>query len=285
MRVSTAAHAAVVAILVLAAFLSNVSVAQAQAYLQQAKQHIMAKQYGEAIKILEANRPEAQARGAVAAIDNLIGWSYFSLGRLPQAEESLNSALANAERENNARVRSVAANNLGVLHFVEGDLDRALSYFSEPYTRNTKIAAEYRALIEKKRLEVEEERMTQEGISARTDLKFEDAVRSYDQALRLAPDDARILEFKGYSLFRLGKYDEAIDVFQRAIAADTTGSRTFLPLNMIKAYCASGKDELIAPFLRSATVSKETLQSWWGRDRELQEVCAKSASVHDALGQ
>ena len=258
--------------------------AWAQRYMDDARKLVSATRYEDAIKILEANRTDAQRRKAVAAVDNMIGWSYFCLGKMAEAELYLGRSLAAAEQERNAEVKRLAANNLGVLYFVQGDLDKSLAYFSQPYTRNTKIAQEYRSLIEKKRVEVEAERNAQQGIALRTEKKFDEAVQSYDKALSLTPGDPRLLEFKGYALFRQGRHDDALAAYQAAMKADPAGTRTLLPLNMIKAYCATGRDGEIAPLLRSAGVSAATLQSWWDQDRELRTVCAQSAALRQALG-
>jgi len=255
----------------------------AQTFIDQAKKHIVASKYEEAIKTLLEGRPEAQRQQAVAAVDNLIGWSYFSLGKLPEAENFLTSSFVNAKLENNTKVKQLAANNLGVLYFIEGDLDKSLSYFTQPYTRNTVIATEYRKLITQKRLAIEVEGNVQAGIAARADLKFDEAIQSYNKALELSPNDARLLEFKGYALYRLGKFDEAMNVMQMAYKADTTRIRKFLPLNIIKNYCASGREDEIAHFIKSAGLSSTTLQFWWERDGEFQSVCAKSLVVSEAM--
>ena len=259
--------------------------AWAQTYLEQARQHIVAKEYEQAIKVLQPNRADAQRRRELATVDNLIGWSFFCLGKMSDAEVYLTSALASAEREHNTEAKRLVTNNLGVLYFVQGDLDKSLSYFNQPLTRDTKIAQQYRSLIAKKRVEVEAERNVQQGIAFRVDQKFDQAVQSYDKALQTTPDDPRMLEYKGYSLFRLGKYDEAIAVLQAALKADIAHTRTLLPLNMIKAYCASGKDGQIAPLIRETKVSPATLKSWWETDRELQKVCAQSVALKNLLPQ
>jgi Flp pilus assembly protein TadD len=255
----------------------------AQSYLEQARTYIDAKQYERAIQVLQASRTEAQSRNAEARVDNLIGWSYFSLGKVSDAEQFLILALASAERENDMEVSQLAANNLGVVYFVEGDLDKSLSYFNAPYTRETKLARQYRDLISKKHVEIEAERNVQEGISARLTGKFDQAVQSYDKALRLTPEDPMVLELKGYALFRMGNYDEAITTLEAALVSDTARTRAFIPLNMIKAYCAAGRDQQISPLLRTSNIAAATLLSWWDKDAELRKVCARSAALRNAL--
>lgn len=284
MKNMTVANLIAIGLIAIAMVSFGGSQAYAQGYIDQAKKHILANQYEMAIKVLKDNRPIAQNKKAVAAVDNLIGWSYFSLGKMSDAEMYLNSALASAEQENNPEIRRLASNNLGVLYFVIGDLDKSLSFFNRPDTKGTRIATQYRSLIEEKRVEVEAERNLQAGMAHRGNLEFAEAVKSYDKSLSLVSNDARVLEYKGYALFRLGKHEDAINTLEAALKADSAKSLPLLPLNLIKAYCAAGQDDKIDSLIRAANVSASKLESWWQRDREFQLVCAKSVAVRNALG-
>ncbi len=50
--------------------------------------------------------------------------------------------------------------------------------------------------------------------------QFERALRSYDEGLRLAPDDVELLNRRGVALLELGRPAEALDSLDRALAAD-----------------------------------------------------------------
>ncbi|MFV0438289.1 MAG: tetratricopeptide repeat protein [Desulfopila sp.] len=257
--------------------------ASSQTALDEAKKHIGAQQYQQAIRLLLADRERARQNQGVAELDNLVGWSYFSLGMTREAEDYLNSAFINAEKEQNPEVKRLAANNLGILYFVEDNFDKSLFFFNNPAVRDTRTANQYRNLIADKRKEVEAERLTQAGITARFEQKFTKAIEFYDKALEMLPNDSRILEFKGYALYRLGKYGEAVVVLRQAYRADIGRNRSLLPLNLIKAYCAIGKDQQVLAIINSAQVSTTTLKLWWQQDKELQSVCAQSPALRQAL--
>jgi tetratricopeptide (TPR) repeat protein len=282
MKVSTK-HFIAIALLAFGTSLS----AFGQTYMEQAKQKILANQYQEGINILLANRAGAERSGKTAAIDNTIGWSYYSLGQIIQAESYLTRALAAAEKENNAELKTLVANNLGVLYFVrgdKGDLDKSLANFDRPYNRDTKLASDYRKLILQKKKEVEIEKNVQIGLLLRGEQKFDVAVQSYNNALAIAGDDPRLLELKGYSLYRLGKYDEATRTLETALKADAANSRPLVALNLIKCYCAENKEDSISALIKRNNMAASTLSKWWAKDREFQTGCQNSSTIKRIVG-
>lgn len=62
----------------------------------------------------------------------------------------------------------------------------------------------------------EEKQFIDEGLQAARRGDFAAAVAAYDRALALNPDNARILNWKGYALFRAQAFAEAIASFERA---------------------------------------------------------------------
>lgn len=64
----------------------------------------------------------------------------------------------------------------------------------------------------------EEKAFIDQGLQAARRGDFAAAVAAYDKALAINPDNARILNWKGYALFRAQAYDEAIASLGRAIA-------------------------------------------------------------------
>jgi tetratricopeptide (TPR) repeat protein len=59
-----------------------------------------------------------------------------------------------------------------------------------------------------------------EAISAFFDGRLLDAVALYDEALTAAPDNAYLLNLRAYSLFRLGRIDEAIASQRKSLAVN-----------------------------------------------------------------
>lgn len=259
--------------------------AYAEDYLGRAKSELAANRYDDAIRLLREERRKAEKNKAVAPIDNLIGWSYFSSGNVADAERFLKSALAMADQENNSEVKTLAANNLGIVYFVKGDLDKSLRFFNQPYTKQSSIAVQYRQLIQSKRTAIEVERYAQEGIAHRGKLEFARAVESYDKALDQSPDDPRLLELKGYALFRLKKYEDAIHILETGMRVDSAGTRPFIQLNLLKSYCAANRDRDIALLIERAALSRSALQLWWENDRELNDACRGNRAVRQVLNE
>ena len=55
------------------------------------------------------------------------------------------------------------------------------------------------------------------GINLKKLGKYDEAIKCYDEAIRINPDDADIWKSKGITLKKLGKYDEAIKCYDEAI--------------------------------------------------------------------
>ena len=49
---------------------------------------------------------------------------------------------------------------------------------------------------------------------------YEEAIESYNEALKIDPENARALYAKGYALFQLDKYQEVLDVFDEELKID-----------------------------------------------------------------
>jgi tetratricopeptide (TPR) repeat protein len=58
------------------------------------------------------------------------------------------------------------------------------------------------------------------GIALGKQGKYDDAIKCYDEAIRLDPKHAATWSMKGYALFVQGKYDESIKFFEEAIRLD-----------------------------------------------------------------
>ena len=51
--------------------------------------------------------------------------------------------------------------------------------------------------------------------------RFDEAMRCYEEAIRLEPDLAEAHAGKGYALVRLGRFDEAIKCYDEAVRLET----------------------------------------------------------------
>ncbi|NVK41877.1 MAG: tetratricopeptide repeat protein [Oceanospirillaceae bacterium] len=212
-----------------------------------------------------------------ALIDNTIGWAYFKMDRLSEAQKYLESALELAEAAHDTRTATLAANNLGVLHFALDDIEKSNFYFSRDYNRTTEVAVEYRQLIAAKETDMLATSALEQGVQQRFEQNFDQAISSYDTALQYQPENAKILEYKGYALFREGKVDKAIEVLVRARQADP--SREFVHLNLVKAYCAKGSEADVQATIRQSGLSEEKFSDWYRIDTELRRVCQESPTI------
>lgn len=75
-------------------------------------------------------------------------------------------------------------------------------------------------------------------MSYRLKKDFKSAVIEYDKALNIYPNNARALDYKGYALFRMGQYVEAIKILEKALTVEP--DRVNVIINLLKSHCASG---------------------------------------------
>ena len=59
-----------------------------------------------------------------------------------------------------------------------------------------------------------------EGLALYNQSKYDEAIRAYDEAIRLNPEDAGAWNYKGNALRGLGRYNEAIQAYDEAIRLD-----------------------------------------------------------------
>jgi tetratricopeptide (TPR) repeat protein len=62
--------------------------------------------------------------------------------------------------------------------------------------------------------------LIQKGNDLMEDCKFEESLSYFDQALLLQPNNPDLLNKKGVALRSLGRYDEAIECFNRSLQLD-----------------------------------------------------------------
>ncbi len=231
--------------------------------------------------VVEGMKADGLAVSA-SMVANIIGWAYFSSGRYDDAEGELKEALRLAEIDGDSATAKLAANNLGILNFVENRLDESQHYFNRSYNVNTEIAATYRNLIDVKRREIQVSEAIQMGAQKRRERKFDEAVSYYNIALLHDSKNAEALEYKGYALFRLDRYDEAAAILEEARVIDPL--RKFLHLNLLKVECARGGEDRVKQVLDQSKLPDGQFAEWFSVDEEFKRVCDKSAEVAKAVG-
>lgn len=90
--------------------------------------------------------------------------------------------------------------------------------------------------------EEEYAKLIQEGLALYNDYQFEESIKVWKQALEIRPDDATATANITSSLILLGRYDEAIQMLDKALAKDPNSP--FLLSNLKWAKEEKAKNEL-----------------------------------------
>ena len=207
-------------------YLGSAGLCHAQAALSEARVLVESGDYQKAIATLQSYEETASNESEAAVAANALGWTYFTAGRSQEAETTLSRALRRARAAGDSETATRAANNLGIVYFVDDRLDAALEQFALPESRDSEVAATYRRIIEQKKIVLKADEHTEAAVARRRESDFEGAIAEYDEALKLQPGNARALAYKGYALYRQRDYEEALRVLQEALRADP--SRTLV---------------------------------------------------------
>lgn len=244
-----------------------------KAYLGEAQQSIHEKDYPAAIARLEKALSVARDGRTKAMIKNAIGWAYFSSGNITEGKRYLMEAYTEATNSDFEDVARRSANNLGLLAFSQDRLKEARGYFTSKWAKDSDTAKTYVGLIDS-RLQTERvNTFISAGITYRLNRQFSEAVAEYDKALALDPRNVRALEYKGYALFRLGHYDEAMASFTQAFAVEP--GRAGVLLNMLKTLCASKHREEARTLALKHGELVEASKQVFSRDGEFKKVCGQ----------
>lgn len=71
------------------------------------------------------------------------------------------------------------------------------------------------------------------GIAAAQAGQFENAIAEYDRALKVNPNNANVLNWRGYALYRLARMEAARDSLQRAVDADPRHAEAYYNLALV----------------------------------------------------
>ncbi len=100
---------------------------------------------------------------------------------------------------------------------------------------------------------------------------YSTAVSLYDQALRADPNNAYLLNLKAYSLFKLKRVSEAIEVQRQSLQADPEYGWGYFDLARFQ--CAVGSFDEARRSIDSALEKRPTLRAIMAKDGEFQRLC------------
>jgi tetratricopeptide (TPR) repeat protein len=102
---------------------------------------------------------------------------------------------------------------------------------------------------------------------------FGEAVALYDEALAADPDNAYLQNLRAYSLFRLGRLDDAIESERRSVAADPNYGWGYLDLARFLCAQSPAKLDEAREAAQRAVALRPDLRSIMENDGEFQKLC------------
>jgi tetratricopeptide (TPR) repeat protein len=123
-------------------------------------------------------------------------------------------------------------------------------------------------------------------LKSNKDNRFSDAVREYDEAIRLDPNNPSAISTKGYALMRDGKYPEAIGTLEAL--KSKYPDYIWAPYNLALVYHLAGKTELALKEAKAviaidpsfcSTFWKDANYSWFADSREYPSVCPRQGQA------
>lgn len=138
-------------------------------------------------------------------------------------------------------------------------------------------------------------KLTDEGWLAASHQREGSAHINFTRALRIAPNDRRLLWAYGWGMLNLDRPAQALEAFQRNLALRPGQRPMWVPMAMALTYMAAGQRELAAEWYRTAAASDphrfgdddatlRTTLYWTTRERMLvRELIRHSVQVETAL--
>ena len=211
--------------------------------------------------------------GVTAAKEyNSLGYLDYLAGEFNQAENYYLKARQSAGTDTQLKIKIY--NNLANLKMEQADFDNASRYASISSSLGSQYSKTILTAIQSlKSIDEPTKRFYQlmdEGVRHSKLRKFEKAIMYYDQAMEIRPDNYRALNFKGYALVRLERYDEAEQVLEKGVKM--VDDYNPMRVNLLKAYCGNSKLEKAREFtseLGTAQKVKELFQE----DGDLRRRC------------
>ncbi len=241
-------------------------------YMLEAKKEFKANEPKKALTTLLKAEPLATTDTEKLHLGNALGWTFFATEDNDKAREYLQKTLELAIQKKKSKIAQKISNNLGVIEYTSGHLDKAEHYFNNKWAKNSPTSDKYLNMIQQQKQVNQINQIIEIGVKKFLDGKFTEAIAEYDKALAITPNNSRALEYKGYAYYRLGDYDKAIAILK--MAEETKSERFNIIINLIKAYCAAKKTDelkqLITQYKEALANKKEILAT----DAELNKACA-----------
>lgn len=245
-----------------------------QAYLQQAGKAFKAQEVEQALTELKKAEPLASSDLEKIKVKNALGWTHFSEGDNEKATLYLQEALALAIKNENKRLAEKASNNLGVIEYTAGHLDRAEKYFSSQWSNESATAIRYLELIKQQKRTNTVNDFIAQGVVYAIDKDYEMAITEYDKALVIDSENVIALEYKGYTQYRLKNYTDAIVTLKKAQTIKPDQLNVLI--NLMKAYCSTQQEEVFKTFIEENKAFLISNNEVLKNDGELQDVCDKA---------
>jgi tetratricopeptide (TPR) repeat protein len=101
--------------------------------------------------------------------------------------------------------------------------------------------------------------------------RYHQAIKAYDQALELDPENAYIANLKGYSLFKVKQYEDAIDAMKLSVEIDPTYAWGYFDLARV--LCAKTDFSSAKQAIREALERQQDLRETMLSDGEFTRLC------------
>lgn len=247
--------------------------------IQNVKELLEEGHYVEAISQMEQLPKEKSLTSA--RILNALGWAYLKIGNYKKAKNNLQASFELAKDLDNKEIVNIAANNLGILAYLENDLDQAEKYFNVSKKANSQTALTYLKMVDKKKTQIQFQEALLSGIELRRKQDFKGAIDKYEKALSIEPNDVGALEFKGYALLRNHQYDLSVKTLEKAKILDP--SRKFTHLNLVKAYCMLHSEKDVQRSIEESGLKIDKFIEWYNVDTEFRQMCRQNIYVNEFI--
>lgn len=245
---------------------------------------VAAEPLGEARALMKEGRNEAAIallEGAVeeaegverAQLLNALGWLNFMEDRSEIAARFYEAALKDALQAGDWALATRIKNNIGMNHYVEGELEAAERVFTDAAAEGSTVAKRYLDDVFRQKKVAKVNDLVRRGVDARMAGKFEEAVEQYTNALRIDPGNPRALEFRGYAHLRMGDLAKSREDLERSFEIDP--NRLATVVNLLKVSCAEGDRQAFDSFARQNADAVIKHAAKITGDQELRRLCGR----------
>ena len=165
----------------------------------------------------------------------------------------------------------IAALAVGAFVFVGAKIEPLIQRerdLQQQITRSQIQIKQYQSQIKELRESV---RQAREGINLFHEGEYGAAVQSYDEALKIDPQNAYIQNLKGYALFKQKRFKEAIDALEKSVQADPQYAWGYFDL--ARTYCADKQFQQAVVAGERAIKLRPEMRDAMRSDAEFQRLC------------